>query len=70
MSYVCKAYTLHNKRYVGKVLGVFAMVYVVLHGVCLVFAYTYMNSSNSPVLGGVMPLVSVALWWYMAPVAD
>lgn len=70
ISYVCKYYVLHDKKYVGKVLGVFSFVAVVAHAVMLVAAYTYLNSSNSPVLGGLVPVLSMVVWWFMCPAAD
>lgn len=34
----------------------------------MVFGWTYLNSSNSPVLGGLLPVLAALLWWYAGPV--
>jgi len=34
----------------------------------MVFGYTYLNSSNSPVLGGILPVLAAVIWHNMAGV--
>jgi len=48
-------------------MGVYSFGCAVGHATMMVFGYTYLNSSNSPVLGGILPVLAALLWHYMKP---